>query len=1260
MKPLINGLERFRNSLRFRLIVGSVLVEVVMLAVMIGNTLRQADLHMGELTRARSKEMAETFSVALAPPLAAQDLASLRSLVDRLASLPDVTYLTVTDRQGRPLSAAGHQPEILPEPDQEPKSDAGQLHARADLELFGQIYGRVNFGLSLEALRRAEDSLLRQGLAIAVAEILLSVLALFSITLILTQRLDLLTRASVRLAAGDYEAVVGSKGNDEVAMLSAAFNAMSQAVREQFRRLDDNAVVLRRSNAELSRMAEVMAHHLQEPLRRVVSYAQLLERRLGERQEPDVRDCLGFIVDGALRMRRLLSDLQAYLAVDIDPRAHGRMVNLEQCAQQAVAKLMPVCNKMGGWVDVGPLPSMVGNGNQLRAVFQHLIENALEHAGPDERPLIRISATRADGHHVVSVSDNGPGIPAEYHKRVFSLFERLEADTQGTGVGLAMVRKIVESHGGTAWAEDNHPTGLTICFSLPMDVIDEPRVGGASRGANRGPETDQELQRMAARMARSEERYRLLLKTASDGIHVLDSHGNLLEASDSFREMLGYSQEETLPHNAADWDAQFSAEDLADHLLPQMLNGPLVFQTRHRRRDGGFIDVEINSRPVEVDGILYIYGSSRSITERKRAEAELRAANARLRLVLETAAEGIFGLDDESRISFANPAAASLLGWPSPNAFSARKSSEAIGHFLADGHGCEHGVCSIRQTLEDGKIRRVSNEWFSGSSGHRIPVEYVVAPVMVDDIPVGAVVVFRDINDRHALEDDLRRAELLLRSAIDTIDEAFVIYDADDRLFMCNERYRATYAASAPALEVGNTFEAILRYGLEHRQYIQAIGREEEWLAERLAQHRRADTNVIQPLSDGRWLRIIERRTPEEFIVGFRVDVTDLIKAQKDAEKAATAIKESEENFRLMFIDAPDAYLILDMETGCFCACNHATERMLRGRRDQIEGLPPDALSPPYQPDGRTSTEAAAEKITTAIEVGFNRFEWLHRRLDGKDFWAEVMVTIGTYRQRQALYVTWREIDDIVAARQALDEANTALMRSNAELEHFAYAASHDLRQPLRMVSSYLSLLSKRMAGRLSEDESQFIGFAVDGAQRMDHMITDLLNYSRIGRNMPKPDEVPLEQPLKQAIDNLEMAIRDTEATILYPETLPTISGHESQLERLFQNLISNALKFIPPGRPPRITIECHERTMEWIVAVSDNGIGIAAKSIDRLFTVFQRLVSHDQYQGTGIGLASCRKIVEHHGGRIWVESEEGVGSTFLFALPKANKSLLH
>jgi len=238
-----------------------------------------------------------------------------------------------------------------------------------------------------------------------------------------------------------------------------------------------------------------------------------------------------------------------------------------------------------------------------------------------------------------------------------------------------------------------------------------------------------------------------------------------------------------------------------------------------------------------------------------------------------------------------------------------------------------------------------------------------------------------------------------------------------------------------------------------------------------------------------------------------------------------------------------------------------------------------------------------------------------------------------------------------VAERTAeLQRRTEELARSNDELEQFAYIASHDLQEPLRMISSYVQLLEKRYKGKLDQDADEFIAFAADGASRMQRLINDLLAYSRVGTRGKSFEVMELEDALAQALENLRLTVRDKKALVTH-DPLPRAYGDIGQISQLFQNLIDNAIKFCASERP-MVHVSARVEGNECICSVQDNGIGIAHEYADRIFLLFQRLHTRRDYPGTGIGLAICKRIVERHGGRIWVESSPEKGSTFFFTLP--------
>jgi light-regulated signal transduction histidine kinase (bacteriophytochrome) len=247
------------------------------------------------------------------------------------------------------------------------------------------------------------------------------------------------------------------------------------------------------------------------------------------------------------------------------------------------------------------------------------------------------------------------------------------------------------------------------------------------------------------------------------------------------------------------------------------------------------------------------------------------------------------------------------------------------------------------------------------------------------------------------------------------------------------------------------------------------------------------------------------------------------------------------------------------------------------------------------------------------------------------------------------------DITDRKRAQTVLRAAYDELARSNAELQQFAYVASHDLQEPLRMIGSYTQLLERRYGDKLDADAREFMGFIVDGATRMKQLIEDLLAYSRVGTRGKELRPIPAQGALDRALVNLRAAIESSDAQITH-DVLPEVNADDTQLTQLFQNLIGNAIKFRKTDETLRIHAGVQDTGGEWRFSVSDNGIGIEPQYFERIFMVFQRLHTRDEYPGTGIGLAICKKVVDRHRGRIWVESVQGKGSTFFFTLPKIQR----
>jgi PAS domain S-box-containing protein len=410
-----------------------------------------------------------------------------------------------------------------------------------------------------------------------------------------------------------------------------------------------------------------------------------------------------------------------------------------------------------------------------------------------------------------------------------------------------------------------------------------------------------------------------------------------------------------------------------------------------------------------------------------------------------------------------------------------------------------------------------------------------------------------------------------------------------------------------------------------------------EFLAEMRLQ--RADGSI-------RWVRgHAAALSAEEGPAGGMVGTIEDISAAKEVERR---LRLSEEKFAKAFRVSPDAMVISAAEDGRYIDLNHAFSAMLGFDREDFMGHTALDMGVWAAPEDRVRLVAAARRDGQVIN-----FETQLRRKNGEVFDTLVSVQEIVLDDLDCLLFICRDVSERKAMEARTRDLLIRLDASNKELEQFAYVTSHDLQEPLRMISGYAQLIERRYRGRLDADADEFIAFLVDGAKRMQAMIRDLLEYSRVDRLGGQFTRFDMGEVLGDARANLGAALAETGGRV---ETgaMPMVTADRSQMLRLFQNLIGNALKYRSADRQPLVTVTAEQGAEGWIFSVADNGIGIDSAYFDRIFLVFQRLHTREHYDGTGIGLAICKKIVERHGGRIWVESDPGQGSVFRFSLPDA------
>jgi PAS domain S-box-containing protein len=346
-------------------------------------------------------------------------------------------------------------------------------------------------------------------------------------------------------------------------------------------------------------------------------------------------------------------------------------------------------------------------------------------------------------------------------------------------------------------------------------------------------------------------------------------------------------------------------------------------------------------------------------------------------------------------------------------------------------------------------------------------------------------------------------------------------------------------------------------------------------------------------------------------------------------------------------IDSSEDAIVSEDLDGILRSWNHAAERIYGYTAEEVLGRHSAFRLLPEHRQER-------EEILTRIRRGdrIAPFRTQRVRKDGRII--DVSLSAAPIRDSAGAIIgassIVRDITEQVRTEEALARQTLELRRSNAELERFAYVASHDLQEPLRTVTSFVQLLARRYQGKLDADADEFIQFAVDGAGRMRQLIQDLLAYARINSRGDAFVPVPLEEILAETLEGLRLALEESGAAVTHGP-LPVVLADPAQMGQLFSNFIGNALKF-RGTEPPTVHLQAERRDAEWVLSIRDNGIGIDPRFFERIFVVFQRLHGRDEYPGTGIGLALCERIVERHGGRIWVESGPGRGAAFFFTLP--------
>jgi PAS domain S-box-containing protein len=738
----------------------------------------------------------------------------------------------------------------------------------------------------------------------------------------------------------------------------------------------------------------------------------------------------------------------------------------------------------------------------------------------------------------------------------------------------------------------------------------------------------------------SEDKYRRLIQEVQDyAILMLGPQGEIRSWNPGAERMTGCKFEEVAGQNFSRF---FSPEDIARGRPSEVLrmaaaSGLYEDQGMRLRKSGArfLVRTTYTASRDQAGNLRGFSVISRDLSQGSESDAKYRG-------LLEAAPDAMVVVNQGGEIVLLNVQAEKQFGY-SRDELVGQKVKNIIPQGFAErliADGTRSAADALAQQIGTG-IELIALR----KNGSEFPIEIMLSPLeSAEGTLVTAAI--RDITTRKEADKHLAQMEGRYRGLLEAAPDAMVVVNQRGEIVLLNVQAEKQFGYSRDEL-VGQKVKNIIPEGFAER----LIADGTRSAADALAQQIGTGIELIALRKNGSEFPIEIMLSPLESAEGTLVTaaIRD-ISVRRAAEKH---LAQMEGRYRGLLEAAPDAMVVVN-QGGEIVLLNVQAEKQFGYSRDELVGqkvknIIPEGFAERLVADAlRSAEDALGQQIGTGIEL-------TGRRKDSSEFPIELM--LSPLESAEGILVT-AAIRDITTRKKA--EANLLnkmeeLNRSNEELGQFAYIASHDLQEPLRMVASYTQLLSRRYKGKLDSDADEFIAFAVDGASRMQRLIQDLLAYSRVGTKGRDLLDISSEEALQQALINLRGAIQEKGALVTH-DPLPTVVADEMQLIQLFQNLIGNAIKYQSPGIPKVHISASKNGGKKWTFSVKDNGLGIDPQYFEKIFGMFQRLHKREEFAGTGIGLAICKKIVERHGGSISVESQPGQGSTFRFALAESEK----